>query len=108
MAAKRAAKVAIKRVGKVTVVSGAIPPGASLPRTLHKGDYVVFPSTSSKSGKLVRRVFRSKTANAIVTEIPMIWEKGVPYLIKVGRPGIWIEIYNGDDDIHYYDKVVMQ
>lgn len=107
-AGKRAAKVAIKRVGKLVIVSGQIPPGASLPRTLHKGDYVVFPGTSTKSGKLVRRMYKSKMANAAVSEVPMIWEKGVPYLIRVGRPGVWIEICNGDDDIHVFDKCILQ
>jgi len=107
-AVKRAAKVNIKRVGKLTIVSGEIPPGACLPRTLHKGDYVVFPLTSTKSGKLVRRMYKSKTASAVASEIPMIWEAGVPYLIRVGKPGVWIEICNDDDDIHVFSKCIMQ
>jgi hypothetical protein len=107
-AVKRAAKVNIKRVGKLVIVSGEIPPGACLPRTLHKGDYVVFPMSSSKSGKLVRRMYTSKTANFAVAEVPMIWEKGVPYLIRVGKPGVWIEICNDDNHKHIFAKCIMQ
>ena len=106
--AKRAAKVAIKRMGGIVIVSGEIPPGACLPRTLHKGDYVVFPMSSTKSGKLVRRMYKSQTANAAVAEIPMIWEKGVPYLIRVGAPGVWIEICNNDNRKHIFAKAIMQ
>jgi hypothetical protein len=107
-AGKRAAKVNIKRVGELVIVSGEIPPGACLPRTLHKGDYVVFPMTSTKSGKLVRRMYKSRTANFAAAEIPMIWEKGVPYLIRVGKPGIWIEICNDDDRKHIFAKCIVQ
>jgi hypothetical protein len=105
---KRAAKVAIKRVGGVVVVSGEIPPGVCLPRTLHKGDYVVFPMSSTKSGNLVRRIYKSQTAQSATTEIPMIWEKGVPYLIRVAKPGVWIEICNNDDRKHIFSKCILQ
>jgi hypothetical protein len=107
-ARKRAAKVNIKRIGKLVIVSGEIPPGACLPRTLHKGDYVVFPLTSTKSGKLVRRMYRSKIASAVASEVPMIWEKGVPYLIRVGKPGAWIEICNDDNRKHIFAKCILQ
>ena len=107
-AGKRAAKVRIRRIGKLVIVSGEIPPGACLPRTLHKGDYVVFPMTSSKNGKLVRRMYRSRTANVAAAEVPMIWEKGVPYLIRVGKPGVWIEICNDDNRKHIFSKAIMQ
>jgi hypothetical protein len=109
-ATKRAAKakVAIKRVGKLTIVSGEIPPGACLPRTLHKGDYVVFPLTSTKTGKLVRRTYKSQKADAAVSEVSMIWEKGVPYLIRVAKPGVWLEICNGDGGKHVFCKCILQ
>jgi hypothetical protein len=53
-------------------------------------------------------MYKSQTADVAAAEIPMIWEKDVPYLIRVGKPGIWIEICNDDDHKHIFAKCIMQ
>jgi len=108
-ASRRAkAKITIKKFGKVKVIDGVIPKGASLPRTLHKSGYVVFPWTSTKSKKLVRRIFKSKSSGSMTSETPLIWTKGVPYLVPAGKAGVWYEIFNGDDHGHRYTKIIQQ